>query len=288
MPATSAVHTSTMMTCGANRRDQREANLARIRDNQRRSRARRKEYLQELEVKYRQCEQLGVEASAEIQTAARKVVEENKRLRALLRQQGFTDTDINGMAGEDANAANALESLIGQRRKCVSASENGSRGQSVTPSHRLPATPASQAPHQQPPELSTSSPLGVRNPRYPVLHAAHSSSTTTTTSATHLAGSHATYSMTTGAPHLQLPAMDYGLPYDDPYTWSHIYQPNSQPGNPGNTSCHAAADVIRVIKPDVGDELEDEMGCSADGSDCQVSNAQIFNIMDRYSSNGRS
>ncbi|KXL43590.1 hypothetical protein M433DRAFT_69513, partial [Acidomyces richmondensis BFW] len=70
--------------------DQREANLARIRDNQRRSRARRKEYLQELESKYRQCEQLGVEASAEIQAAAKKVVEENRRLRALLKQQGFS------------------------------------------------------------------------------------------------------------------------------------------------------------------------------------------------------
>ncbi|KAF2838760.1 hypothetical protein M501DRAFT_907401, partial [Patellaria atrata CBS 101060] len=62
--------------------------LARIRDNQRRSRARRKEYLQELEWKYRNCEQLGVEASAEIQLAARRVLEENKRLRALLKQKG--------------------------------------------------------------------------------------------------------------------------------------------------------------------------------------------------------
>ncbi|KAF2459235.1 hypothetical protein BDY21DRAFT_275531, partial [Lineolata rhizophorae] len=63
---------------------------ARIRDNQRRSRARRKEYLQELEGKFRNCQQLGVEASAEIQAAARKVLEENKRLRSLLRQKGLT------------------------------------------------------------------------------------------------------------------------------------------------------------------------------------------------------
>ncbi|KAF2083285.1 hypothetical protein K490DRAFT_18352, partial [Saccharata proteae CBS 121410] len=63
---------------------------ARIRDNQRRSRARRKEYLQELETKYRNCEQKGVEASAEIQAAAKRVLEENRRLRALLRQQGLS------------------------------------------------------------------------------------------------------------------------------------------------------------------------------------------------------
>ncbi|EMC91909.1 hypothetical protein BAUCODRAFT_40476, partial [Baudoinia panamericana UAMH 10762] len=66
----------------------------RIRDNQRRSRARRKEYLQELETRYRQCEQSGVEATAEVQAAARRVVEENKRLRYLLKQQGFTDAEI--------------------------------------------------------------------------------------------------------------------------------------------------------------------------------------------------
>ncbi|KAF1821778.1 uncharacterized protein K489DRAFT_299098, partial [Dissoconium aciculare CBS 342.82] len=63
---------------------------ARIRDNQRRSRARRKEYLQDLEVRFRNCEQLGVEASAEIQAAARRVVDENKRLRMLLKQRGLS------------------------------------------------------------------------------------------------------------------------------------------------------------------------------------------------------
>lgn len=54
---------------------------ARIRENQRRSRARRKEYLQELEQKLRKCEQAGVKASVDIQLAARAVAEENERLR---------------------------------------------------------------------------------------------------------------------------------------------------------------------------------------------------------------
>ncbi|KAF2103544.1 hypothetical protein NA57DRAFT_31753, partial [Rhizodiscina lignyota] len=63
-------------------------NLARIRENQRRSRARRKEYLQELEAKWRACEQKGVEATAEVQAAARQVLEENRRLRALLKERG--------------------------------------------------------------------------------------------------------------------------------------------------------------------------------------------------------
>lgn len=54
---------------------------ARIRENQRRSRARRKEYLQELEQKLRKCEQAGVKASVDIQLAARGVALENQRLR---------------------------------------------------------------------------------------------------------------------------------------------------------------------------------------------------------------
>ncbi|KAL8706266.1 MAG: hypothetical protein Q9201_000642, partial [Fulgogasparrea decipioides] len=51
------------------------ASTTRIRDNQRRSRARRKEYILELENKVRAYEQRGVEAASEIQTAARRVVE---------------------------------------------------------------------------------------------------------------------------------------------------------------------------------------------------------------------
>ncbi|KAK5138895.1 hypothetical protein LTR04_004076, partial [Oleoguttula sp. CCFEE 6159] len=71
-----------------------KSNLARIRDNQRRSRARRKEYLQELENKYRHCEAVGVEASTEIQAAARRVLEENRRLRGLLRIKGVGENEI--------------------------------------------------------------------------------------------------------------------------------------------------------------------------------------------------
>ncbi|KAI4242606.1 MAG: hypothetical protein L6R40_003987 [Gallowayella cf. fulva] len=53
----------------------------RIRDNQRRSRARRAEYLQELEAKVCNYEKKGAAVSAEIQAAARRVNEENWGLR---------------------------------------------------------------------------------------------------------------------------------------------------------------------------------------------------------------
>lgn len=62
----------------------------RIRDNQRRSRARQKEYLKSLESQVRNCNRLGVQASLEIQAAARNVLEENKYLRSLLESRGWS------------------------------------------------------------------------------------------------------------------------------------------------------------------------------------------------------
>ncbi|KAI5455709.1 hypothetical protein BGZ63DRAFT_136274 [Mariannaea sp. PMI_226] len=76
-------------------------NLERVRDNQRRSRARRREHLIELEHRIRIYELQGIEASAEVQQAARRVDEQNRRiseenrqLRAILNRHGFSDDYI--------------------------------------------------------------------------------------------------------------------------------------------------------------------------------------------------
>lgn len=78
--------------------DQIQANQpaasTRIRDNQRRSRARRKEYIHELEQRLQNFERLGVIATTEVQAAARKVSRENSMLRSLLRQYGVSDTKV--------------------------------------------------------------------------------------------------------------------------------------------------------------------------------------------------
>ncbi|CAD0088932.1 unnamed protein product [Aureobasidium mustum] len=135
----------------------------------RRSRARRKEYLQELETKYRSCEAVGAEASQEIQSAARKVLDENKRLRRLLRNQGFSDADIDGPEHDEfassPSAAEMLEVMLVTRKPCRPSSGSGcgdsrvcktededddadSRRQSII---SAPAAPASAAakPQQQ-------------------------------------------------------------------------------------------------------------------------------------------
>lgn len=125
------------------------SNLARIRDNQRRSRARRKEYLNELEDKFRKCEQLGVEATSEMQVAARKVLEENNRLRAFLREKGISDDELDawmdnaesgsrvgsvvaGMYGGSNRAVESpapeLASMIGTRRRCCPGDDDDDEG----------------------------------------------------------------------------------------------------------------------------------------------------------------
>lgn len=90
------------------------AHLARVRDNQRRSRARRKEYLQEVEGRLRECEQTGVELSAEIQIAARKVAEENKRLRMLLVRRGVTLEELAMFLNDESFAMQDNEELAVQ------------------------------------------------------------------------------------------------------------------------------------------------------------------------------
>jgi len=129
---------------------QEKANLARIRDNQRRSRARRKEYLQELEARLRQCELQGIEASAEIQLAARRVADENKKLRILLNQNGVGDDNIDaylqstaspdtvmgqgfgGLGGMGSGAVQVLEHLLTTRKPCCADGNTGAPGPTTT------------------------------------------------------------------------------------------------------------------------------------------------------------
>ncbi|KAL8726136.1 MAG: hypothetical protein Q9166_006893 [cf. Caloplaca sp. 2 TL-2023] len=76
----------------------------RVRDNQRRSRARRKEYISELEAKVRSYEKRGVEATAEMQGAARRVFEENTGLREemkVLREEMGVVGGENEVLGEE-------------------------------------------------------------------------------------------------------------------------------------------------------------------------------------------
>jgi hypothetical protein len=117
---------------------QEKANLARIRDNQRRSRARRKDYIRQLEERVQECAAEGQKATLEVQCAARQVVEENRRLRTLLAHYGMGDDNLeaclrpppkgNSMMGNQSGTgidpAQVLETMLNTRRECCVRKKN--------------------------------------------------------------------------------------------------------------------------------------------------------------------
>ncbi|KJZ74519.1 hypothetical protein HIM_06115 [Hirsutella minnesotensis 3608] len=89
------------------------ASAIRIRENQRRSRARRKEYVESMERKVQEYERRGVEATLEMQQAARTVAVENSRLRMMLAQMGAATADVDAFlqAVQDRDAAHTLSTV---------------------------------------------------------------------------------------------------------------------------------------------------------------------------------
>ncbi|KAH7201468.1 hypothetical protein DER44DRAFT_670535 [Fusarium oxysporum] len=105
------------------------ARTSRLTENKRRYRARRKEYVSDLERRLAEAREQGIKATTEVQLAARKVVVENGQLRDLLRLAGFADEDINVWTrrepgGDDANGANCARRREIERmaRLCISLS----------------------------------------------------------------------------------------------------------------------------------------------------------------------
>ncbi|KAF5557930.1 bzip transcription factor [Fusarium phyllophilum] len=88
----------------------------RIRDNQRRSRARHKEYVEGLQKKLQDYERRGVEATLEMQQAARSVAVENSRLKILLGYHGITNEDVEKFLQSfpDQPASEAAKAAISQ------------------------------------------------------------------------------------------------------------------------------------------------------------------------------
>ncbi|KAK5165226.1 uncharacterized protein LTR77_009324 [Saxophila tyrrhenica] len=263
------------------RAEKQSSDLSRVRDNQRRSRARRKEYLESLEVKYRQCEQSGVQASAEIQTAARRVLDENRRLRRLLQEHGIQSGNVDE-ASARRSAADELESLLKTRRECCegsSYSENDSRSSHLPPlntsSHGLPDDTTRERSYV--PMVARANALvsfGGRpgsSDRYP----GHLTSTLQSLRA-------------------MPPAQT--MQDDNPTTtWSNSLEETLTPNTPppttslnatGTTSCRIAATSIRNMRPLLRCDIETELGCHNTSDDCTVPNSHVFQVMERCAMDG--
>ncbi|KAH8728622.1 hypothetical protein GQ44DRAFT_26233 [Phaeosphaeriaceae sp. PMI808] len=269
------------------RPSQKAQNLARIRDNQRRSRARRKEYLQELEAKIRSCEQVGIETSSEIQVAARKVLDENKKLRALLHERGVSEPDIVVVLGgpseksyDQISAAPTLNAMLERRITCNTLSSTSSPTAHIRDTsmpRQVPSVPPISIPALRPTALSCcdspspSSIVSSMGTPPPISYSAPLYSTSMIP-----------------APEVKSEDVQYGYPYTQSYnnTWSYPneYSMVTEPTayyNP--SSCVDAANIIKTMRSDVGPELEADLGCRPQDEECYINNNLVFNMMDKYS-----
>ncbi|KAF2121085.1 hypothetical protein BDV96DRAFT_203460 [Lophiotrema nucula] len=268
----------------------KQQNLARIRDNQRRSRARRKEYLQELEAKLRSCEQVGVEASTEIQTAARRVLEENRRLRTLLHERGVADSEIAAVIGlSDRNidatpASTSLNAMLGRKLACSQNTCAASPGASSPPSCTSVPSTIAVAPIAIP--ARRAGPLSEYDSCQSPLSISSSVDTPPHFDNT------AYYPMPiTQTPEVKRESM---TPFSyDSYdrqsstNWSFQNEPNytaTSMAYYNTSSCIDAANIIRTMAVNIGTELEADLGCPTADQDCYVDNSMVFNMMEKYSS----
>ncbi|KAI9675949.1 MAG: hypothetical protein M1829_003187 [Trizodia sp. TS-e1964] len=293
--------------------------LTRIRDNQRRSRAKRKEYLVGLETKWRICELTGVEASAEIQNVARRVAEENKQLRSLLLQRGgMTEYQLDEILGyESENPENPsptalLDKLLTTKKPCCSnnlelapagVTRSSDKWDPLTP----PVLPSVTYPTTNTPSLISST----------------QHSNTENITAFRMEGnpqlSHSYQplllpeDMPAPVPSMPLPVVlpqgrqISGLPiygqqtqvqtqYQAPtagisHELPHQIPPFDQSPQPvlpaannfnNTTSCAFASDLIAGATRDVPPgEIRKGLGCPP-GTDCEVDNYLLFQVMDRY------
>ncbi|XPS76630.1 hypothetical protein M3J09_008678 [Ascochyta lentis] len=227
-------------------------NLARIRDNQRRSRARRKEYLQELEARLRSCDQVGIEASAEIQSAARKVLDENKKLRSLLLDHGLSDADIVAALGgstdnsyEQVSSAPALSNVLERRitSSVVSSTPRPQQSKAASIPRHLPSVPSLSIPASRPAALSSCeslSPTSIESSMGTPPVSYHTSLYTA--------------SIAPQGPEIKA---DYDYPYEPTRNSSWTYsQPYTYDSGPiscyGASSCVDAANIIRTMRSEAG------------------------------------
>jgi hypothetical protein len=268
--------------------------------------------LQELESKYRACEQLGIEASAEMQAAARRVLDENKKLRTLLMSKGMTDAEIEAFmetddsltrGGSHSLPSEQLEILVSTRKPCPTADDccssptfdlSGATNRSPRP-QQLPLPPL--RPSIIPPSPSIQPPLPLRD----VSSSPDTSLVPLTHSAPFAYSSNSYRPMTTQVnelPEQAVPAYSYNYPVQTFWQSYDIHQPEQQEQHDqqqqqqhqdvtpdfGNTSCVDAANIIRNMKGDVGPELESDLGCRQPGSDCKVENSVVFEVLEKYTS----
>ncbi|KAL7621618.1 hypothetical protein AAE478_008944 [Parahypoxylon ruwenzoriense] len=247
------------------------ASVAQNRDNQRRSRTRQRELVEEMRKQLQEYERRGVEASLEMQRAAREVARENRRLRIMLAHRGILSEEIQLFLGLPDEVVDGMVLDETAQQVGTDTSSSPPRSPFPKPTQDLSAAPALPSPssyaisssrRQSEPSHTTS--MGFRNEDEPLRQLSD---------LTHI---------------LYLCDEDSrrkrnGTSASDPYhppDPSAPSTPRDSVTTPLETSCIAAVDIISELYGD-WDAAEAllTLGCSGT-SDCLIKNTRLFQLMD--------
>jgi hypothetical protein len=246
----------------------------RNREIQRRSRARRKDYIEDLEKRVRQYERDGIKVTAEVQAAARKVAEENHWLHSLLAKHGISPAEIK----EHLDCSRAASHTLDPKAATVTARNTQPRNRTDYHTPRPAAQVLQSSPRPSaPPTADRGSDVGLLSP-----------------------------TSTLGSPDHEnvLYTVDNPLPEDDDAQHTNVAAETS--GNRSSfegpsalcppcrapeqdaafkgadeTSCEDAARIIASMRGHEDPEgVWPELGCSSTRS-CMVKNIAIFSMVDQ-------
>jgi hypothetical protein len=232
-------------------------------------------------VKLRSYEQIGIGASSEIQCAARRVLDENRKLRALLLQRGVSESEVvAGIGG--ISMAPKLNAML-DRRITTNMTTSTS---SPVPSH----TRAASIPRHMP----SVPPISIPQPRPTALSCNDSpspgsmASSMSTPPPVSYPATFYTTSITPSSVEIKSEDVQYDYPYDQPYdsTWAYSsdYSYTADPATYYSaSSCVDAANIIQTLRSDAGPELEVDLSCRTPDQHCYINNTAVFNMMHKYS-----
>ena len=274
-------------------------NAARIRDNQRRSRARRKEYTKELEARLREYELKGVKVAQEIQDAARAVVDENRRLKTTieeLRKEGGNPGALMA-GGSRSRVADELESKL---RLTGSWQDTSAGGKSNTDAKRgelnIPAITPHPASQKSPPCASLMHPSSStgQKERYPTSHMSPQTNGCAPkgiSSSKSQGDNSILRSSKNGQVDLpDLPTRPRDNPMQDqPHTDLRSTYKTSPTlreeldSTDDSSSCAFAVAILTSMRADVSaEEIKADLGCATDFEKCKIDNKLLFGAVDKY------
>jgi hypothetical protein len=228
---------------------------------------------------------MGIEASAEIQSAARRVVEENRKLRSILHERGVSDTEIVVAMGgtsdrsyDHISAAPSLNTMLERRITC--------NGPSCTNSPVSTHSSLSRV-NGHPPSVP---PLSIPVPRSSALSSNDSPSPHSIVSGMGTPpGYHSSPFYTspmTPASNIKSENLSPYMPYDQSFNspWPYPGEPQYlDPTSQYNTSSSIdAANIIQTMRNNDGPQTGSYVDCRAPEQNYYVNNSVVY--MDRYGS----